>query len=115
MRTKSQAVYPAFFSLYVAKERRSAVQAMQLSNGLSDPVGLWLGHLLFDSIFGVVSASLIVIIFAAATNRFHGLGFFVRCTFLYLSTLRRLTDVYHSGLCLCFMALSVHCSRTVSP
>ncbi|TBU26630.1 P-loop containing nucleoside triphosphate hydrolase protein [Dichomitus squalens] len=72
----AMAVYPAFFSLYVAKERRSAVQAMQLSNGLSDPVGLWLGHLLFDSIFGVVAATLIVIIFAAVSNQFHGLGFF---------------------------------------
>lgn len=72
-----QAVYPAFFSLYVAKERRSAVQAMQLSNGLSNPVGLWLGHLLFDSMFAVLAATLIIIIFAAASNQFHGLGFFV--------------------------------------
>nr|VWP02214.1 Beta-galactosidase [Ganoderma boninense] len=72
----AMAVYPAFFSLYVAKERRSAVQAMQLSNGLSDPVGLWLGHLLFDSMFAIVVASLIVIVFAAASNQFHGLGFF---------------------------------------
>ena len=77
-----QAVYPAFFSLYVAKERRSSVQAMQLSNGLSDPVGLWLGHLLFDSMFAVVVASLIVIVFAAASNQFHGLGFFVRSSCL---------------------------------
>lgn len=72
-----QAVYPAFFSLYVAKERRSSVQAMQLSNGLSDPIGLWLGHLLFDSMFAVVAATLIVIVFAAASNQFSGLGFFV--------------------------------------
>ncbi|KAI0658358.1 P-loop containing nucleoside triphosphate hydrolase protein [Cubamyces menziesii] len=72
----AMAVYPAFFSLYVAKERRSSVQAMQLSNGLSDPIGLWLGHLLFDSVVGVINATLIVVIFAAATNQFHGLGFF---------------------------------------
>ncbi|OSD01210.1 P-loop containing nucleoside triphosphate hydrolase protein [Trametes coccinea BRFM310] len=72
----AMAVYPAFFSLYVAKERRSSVQAMQLSNGLSDPVGLWLGHLLFDSIFAVINATLIVIVFAAASNQFNGLGFF---------------------------------------
>ncbi|KAI0756145.1 P-loop containing nucleoside triphosphate hydrolase protein [Daedaleopsis nitida] len=72
----AMAVYPAFFSLYVAKERRSAVQAMQLSNGLSDPIGLWLGHLLFDSMFAVIAATLIVIIFAAASNQFTGLGFF---------------------------------------
>ncbi|OCH92960.1 P-loop containing nucleoside triphosphate hydrolase protein [Obba rivulosa] len=72
----AMAVYPAFFSLYVSKERRSAVQAMQFSNGLANPVGLWLGHLMFDSIFGVIAASLIIIIFAAVSNQFHGLGFF---------------------------------------
>ncbi|KAI0830875.1 P-loop containing nucleoside triphosphate hydrolase protein [Trametes gibbosa] len=72
----AMAVYPAFFSLYVAKERRSSVQAMQLSNGLSDPIGLWLGHLLFDSIFALINATLIVIVFAAASNQFNGLGFF---------------------------------------
>ncbi|OJT08332.1 ABC transporter A family member 3 [Trametes pubescens] len=72
----AMAVYPAFFSLYVAKERRSSVQAMQLSNGLSDPIGLWLGHLLFDSVFAVIVATLVVIVFAAASNQFSGLGFF---------------------------------------
>ncbi|KAJ3534775.1 hypothetical protein NM688_g7082 [Phlebia brevispora] len=70
------AVYPAFFSLYVSKERRSSVQAMQLSNGLADPAGLWLGHLMFDSIFGVIAATIIIIIFAAVSNQFHGLGLF---------------------------------------
>ena len=73
----AMAVFPAFFSLYVAKERRSAVQAMQLSNGLSDPVGMWLGHLLFDSMFGVIAATIITIVFATASNQFNGLGFFV--------------------------------------
>ncbi|KAI0076833.1 P-loop containing nucleoside triphosphate hydrolase protein [Panus rudis PR-1116 ss-1] len=72
----AMSVFPAFFSLYVSKERRSAVQAMQLSNGLADPVGLWLGHLMFDSVFCVIIASLIIIIFAAVSNQFHGLGFF---------------------------------------
>ncbi|KAK7686529.1 hypothetical protein QCA50_010128 [Cerrena zonata] len=72
----AMAVFPAFFSLYVSKERRSAVQAMQLSNGLADPVGLWLGHLMFDSIFCIVIATLIIIIFAGVSNQFHGLGFF---------------------------------------
>ncbi|KAF4573510.1 hypothetical protein EYR36_008028 [Pleurotus pulmonarius] len=70
----AMAVYPAFFSLYVCRERRSAVQAMQFSNGLSNPVGLWLGHLLFDSICGVIIATVVVIIFVAASNQFHGLG-----------------------------------------
>lgn len=54
---------------------------MQLSNGLADPVGLWLGHLMFDSIFCVVIATLIIAIFAGASNQFHGLGFFVSLHF----------------------------------
>ncbi|KAF7436184.1 hypothetical protein PC9H_003010 [Pleurotus ostreatus] len=70
----AMAVYPAFFSLYVCRERRSAVQAMQFSNGLSNPVGLWIGHLLFDSICGVIIATVVVIVFVAASNQFHGLG-----------------------------------------
>lgn len=73
----SKAVYPAFFSLYVSRERRSSVQAMQLSNGLSDPIGLWLGHLLWDSMFGVAIATIIIIVFATVSNQFYGLGLFV--------------------------------------
>ncbi|KZS93968.1 P-loop containing nucleoside triphosphate hydrolase protein [Sistotremastrum niveocremeum HHB9708] len=69
-------VFPAFFALYVSKERRSSVQAMQLSNGLSNPIGLWLGHLLFDGIFCIIVSTLITIVFATASNQFHGLGFF---------------------------------------
>ncbi|KAJ7508422.1 hypothetical protein B0H11DRAFT_2304369 [Mycena galericulata] len=69
------AVYPAFFALYVSKERRSSVQAMQFSNGLHNPVGLWLGHLCFDSIFTLIMSTIVVIIFAAVSNQFHGLGF----------------------------------------
>ncbi|KIK33595.1 hypothetical protein CY34DRAFT_18273 [Suillus luteus UH-Slu-Lm8-n1] len=44
------AVVPAFFSIGISRERRLAVQAMHLSNGLPDPIGLWIGHLLWDSI-----------------------------------------------------------------
>ncbi|KAG1879528.1 hypothetical protein C8R48DRAFT_589537 [Suillus tomentosus] len=72
----AMAVFPAFFSIYVSRERRSAVQAMQLSNGLSNPVGLWIGHLMWDSIFSVTIATVIVIVFATTTNQFTGLGFF---------------------------------------
>ncbi|KIJ66518.1 hypothetical protein HYDPIDRAFT_174588 [Hydnomerulius pinastri MD-312] len=79
----AMAVFPAFFSLYVSRERRSSVQAMQLSNGLSDPIGLWLGHLLWDSIFSVTLATIIIIIFAAVSNQFHGLGFFWLVLVLY--------------------------------
>ncbi|KAI1786794.1 P-loop containing nucleoside triphosphate hydrolase protein [Ganoderma leucocontextum] len=72
----AMAVFPAFFTLYVAQERRSSVQAMQFSNGLSNPAGLWLGHLMFDSIFSVVAATILVIVFAAKSTLFTGLGYF---------------------------------------
>ncbi|KAI5121844.1 hypothetical protein M0805_003277 [Coniferiporia weirii] len=72
----AMAVFPAFYALYVSNERRSSVQAMQLSNGLTDPVGLWLGHLIFDSMFSVTAATIIIIIFAAVANELHGLGLF---------------------------------------
>ncbi|KZT02088.1 P-loop containing nucleoside triphosphate hydrolase protein [Laetiporus sulphureus 93-53] len=79
----AMSVFPAFFSLYVSKERRSSVQAMQLSNGLSNPVGLWLGHLMFDSMFSIIISSVMVIVFAAASNQFAGLGLFWVVLFLY--------------------------------
>ncbi|KAF9022600.1 P-loop containing nucleoside triphosphate hydrolase protein [Hymenopellis radicata] len=80
----AMSVYTAFFAMYVAQERGSAVQAMQFSNGLSDPIGLWLGHLSFDVIFSILSASIIVSIFAfAASDQFHGLGLFWLVLVLY--------------------------------
>lgn len=72
-----QAVHTAFYALYVTKERRSSVQAMQFSNGLTDPIGLWLGHLMFDVIWSILLSSIIIIIFATVSNQFHGLGFLV--------------------------------------
>ena len=78
----AQAVYPAFFSLYVAKERRSSVQAMQFSNGLSNPAGLWLGHLMFDSIISLITATLLVIVFAGTSTLFTGLGYLVSDLFV---------------------------------
>ena len=72
-----QAVFPAFFTLYVAQERRSSVQAMQFSNGLSNPAGLWLGHLMFDSIFSVVAATILVAVFSTQSTLFTGLGYLV--------------------------------------
>ncbi|KDR85825.1 hypothetical protein GALMADRAFT_274642 [Galerina marginata CBS 339.88] len=68
------ALYPAFYALYVSKERRSSVQAMQLSNGLTNPIGMWLGHLLFDMIPSILLSTIIIIIFSAVTDQFHGLG-----------------------------------------
>lgn len=69
-------VFPAFYALYVSRERRSSVQAMEMSNGLGDPIGLWLGHLMFDTVCSVILATIIIIVFATASNKFHGLGFF---------------------------------------
>ncbi|KAF9535634.1 hypothetical protein CPB83DRAFT_878765 [Crepidotus variabilis] len=71
----AMAVYPAFFALYVSKERRSSVQAMQFSNGLTNPLGLWLGHLMFDTITVVALSTVITIVFAAVGNQLHGLGY----------------------------------------
>lgn len=72
-----QGVFPAFFALYVSMERRSSIQAMQFSNGLTNPAGLWLGHLMFDGLFCVLLSTVIVIIFAATTTQFNGLGYVV--------------------------------------
>ncbi|KAF8507801.1 P-loop containing nucleoside triphosphate hydrolase protein [Hysterangium stoloniferum] len=68
-------VYPAFFALYTSMERRTSIQAMQLSNGLTNPAGLWLGHLLFDGFFSTLLTTIIIIVFALASNQFHGLGY----------------------------------------
>ncbi|KAL0575023.1 hypothetical protein V5O48_006952 [Marasmius crinis-equi] len=79
----AMSVFPAFFAVYVSKERISAVQAMQFSNGLTNTAGLWLGHLLFDSIFSVISSTIIIVIFATASNQFHGAGLFWLVMLLY--------------------------------
>ena len=68
-------MFPAFFTLYVAQERRSSVQAMQFSNGISNPAGLWLGHVLFDSMFSIFSATIIVAVFGSYSTLFQGLGY----------------------------------------
>ncbi|QRV97372.1 ABC transporter [Ceratobasidium sp. AG-Ba] len=69
----SMGLWPAFFILYVSAERRSSVQAMQLSNGMT-PAGLWLGHLLFDLPWVVLIATIITIVFGVATSQFYALG-----------------------------------------
>ena len=43
---------------------------MQLLNGIVDLVGLWLGHLIFDSLFTIFIATAVVIIFSAVTDYF---------------------------------------------
>ena len=77
-----KAVFPAFFTLYVSKERRSSIQAMQMSNGLTDVTGLWLGHLMFDAMFSTLAATIVIIVFATVTSQFQGLGLFVSCGLL---------------------------------
>ncbi|KAL1669459.1 P-loop containing nucleoside triphosphate hydrolase protein [Schizophyllum commune] len=79
----AMAVYPAFFAMYVAEERRSLVQAMQFSNGLSNPVGLWLGHVAFDAIWSIIASSIIAIVFATTSGQFAGVGLFVFVMVLY--------------------------------
>ncbi|KAG8700285.1 hypothetical protein FRC11_013061, partial [Ceratobasidium sp. 423] len=69
----SMGLWPAFFALYVSAERRSSVQAMQLSNGMT-PAGLWLGHLLFDFPWVVLISTIVTIIFATVTSQFYALG-----------------------------------------
>lgn len=55
---------------------------MQLSNGLTDPIGLWLGHLMYDTLAVIVLSTIIIIVFAAtASGQFHGLGFLVSILF----------------------------------
>jgi ATP-binding cassette subfamily A (ABC1) protein 3 len=41
---------------------------MQLSNGVSNPAGMWLGHLLFDGIVGVIIATVVVAVFATTQS-----------------------------------------------
>ncbi|KAG9044141.1 hypothetical protein FS842_001568 [Serendipita sp. 407] len=69
-------VFPAFFTLYVTKERRSSVQAMQLSNGIANPASLWLGHLLFDGMFGIVISIIISVVFSVVSKQFSYLGLY---------------------------------------
>jgi len=50
---------------------------MQLSNGLSNPIGMWLGHLMFDMIPSVILSTIIVIIFSIISDQFRALGLLV--------------------------------------
>jgi len=51
---------------------------MQLSNGLSNPFGLWIGHAMFDSILVVAVSTVVAIVFSQiAHNHIAGPGFLV--------------------------------------
>ncbi|KAH9937769.1 P-loop containing nucleoside triphosphate hydrolase protein [Epithele typhae] len=80
----AMAVFPGFFALYVARERHSEVQAMHFSNGLSNPAGLWLGHLIFDAMTTTFAATLLVVVWAGKyAFFFHGLGYLWLVMMLY--------------------------------
>ena len=100
-----KSVFPAFFTLYVSKEKQSSVQAMQFSNGLTNPLGLWLGHLMFDTVWTLILSTLIIIVFATASNVFNGLGFFV--SKIRVNSQPLMTET--SGLYWCSMELLVLC------
>jgi hypothetical protein len=83
--------------MYVSRERRSSVQAMQFSNGLSNPVGLWLGHIMFDATKVIIISTVIIIVYAvAAKQQLHGLGFLVRIYSLHELVVLKPCIVVHS-------------------
>lgn len=53
------------------------MQAMQMSNGLTNPAGLWLGHLMWDLIVVLIAASAIVGTLPTSKMVFHEYGLFV--------------------------------------
>ncbi|KAF9011272.1 hypothetical protein BDQ17DRAFT_1537998 [Cyathus striatus] len=67
--------FPALFVIYVSRERYSSVHAMQLSNGLANPLGLWMGHILFDCIPTFLVATVISIVYATLREKFQGVGY----------------------------------------
>ncbi|KAF7368202.1 p-loop containing nucleoside triphosphate hydrolase protein [Mycena venus] len=89
----AMAVFPSFFALYVAKERESSLKSMQLSNEISNPVDLRLGHLLFDSIPTFIMTTLVVILFTIVPDQFYGLG--LLCFILVLHGIADFAGVLH--------------------
>ncbi|KAI1324476.1 hypothetical protein F5Y16DRAFT_303201 [Xylariaceae sp. FL0255] len=65
-----QALYPAFFSLYVTYERRSKVRALMYSNGIR-PLPTLLSYLLFDFIFVIVISIACTALIAPQAPWFH--------------------------------------------
>lgn len=71
-------IYTSFATIHVTEERNSNVQAMMLSNGLANPLGLWLGHLLYDCLITTVVSVVVIVIYAAQmSKKFQALGLFV--------------------------------------
>ncbi|PVH98722.1 P-loop containing nucleoside triphosphate hydrolase protein [Periconia macrospinosa] len=76
------AVYPAFFTLYPTNERISNVRSMQYSNGIR-PIPLWLSHLAFDGIVVLTISVIAVIVLAASSPVWFGLGYIFFILVLY--------------------------------
>jgi hypothetical protein len=87
---------------------------MQFSNGLTNPIGLWLGHLMFDTISSVLLSTIIIIIFATVAHQFHGLGFLVRVLHSFQQQFFKYGPQL-SGSSSCSMGLQQRSSRTVYP
>ncbi|KAK0384392.1 hypothetical protein NLU13_8479 [Sarocladium strictum] len=62
-----QALYPAFFAIYPAYERRTQVRALQYSNGIR-PAPLLTAYLFFDFIFVVVIAAVTTVLMSVAAS-----------------------------------------------
>ncbi|KAG8968380.1 hypothetical protein FRB90_010822, partial [Tulasnella sp. 427] len=68
------AIFPAFATLYVARERISAVKAMQLGNGLT-PDAHHLGHLFAEMPVIIIGSTVSIALFGAGHNpQFTDLG-----------------------------------------
>lgn len=75
-------IYPGFFALYPAMERRNQVRALQYSNGVR-PVPLWLAYLLFDYSIVLVSSAVVIILWAALSDIWYHVAYIFVVLILY--------------------------------
>ncbi|KAL8377817.1 hypothetical protein RB595_008479 [Gaeumannomyces hyphopodioides] len=77
------AIYPSFFSLYVAYERSHMIRQLEYTNGVR-PFPLWMSHLLFDSsIVLVASLALVGTISSQVGYTWYEPGYMFIVAFLY--------------------------------
>ena len=74
--------FPAFFALYPTIERLRNVRALHYSNGVR-ALPLWLAYTLFDFLASLIICVISIIIFAAATSGWYGLGYLFAVLVLY--------------------------------
>jgi ATP-binding cassette, subfamily A (ABC1), member 3 len=67
-------IYPGFFALYPAMERRNQVRALQYSNGVR-PVPLWLAYLFFDYSIVLLSSAVVIILWATLSNIWYHVAY----------------------------------------